>query len=115
MKDLTNFRGDIWTISQTIIQYSLSIRVGYPIYAVNKNAFVGVIEYINQGAKQALINENFDDEHIFFSLLNQLVEDFEVFIRINIQAGKLVVTTKFGYPERFIETISFRSSSSCNR
>lgn len=88
MKDITNFRGEIWAISQTLLQYSLSIRVGYPNYAVNKNAFVGVKESINQRARQALIKEDFEEEHIFFYLLNQLAEDFDLFSRIDIQAGK---------------------------
>jgi len=87
MKDITNFRGEIWSISQTLIQYSLSIRTGYPNSAVNKNAFVGVKESINQRAQQALKKEDFEDNHIFFFLLNQLAEYFDLFSRIDIQAG----------------------------
>jgi tetratricopeptide (TPR) repeat protein len=87
MKNLTDFRGDIWSISQTILQYSLAIRVGYPNYAVNKNAFVGFEEEIDQRARQLLIKEDFEDDHIFFFLLNQLAEYFDVFSRIDIQAG----------------------------
>jgi tetratricopeptide (TPR) repeat protein len=88
MKDIINFRGEIWAISQTLMQYSLSIRVGYPNYAVNKNAFIGVKESINQRAWQVLIMEDFEDDHIFFNLLSQLAENFVLFSQIDVMASK---------------------------
>jgi tetratricopeptide (TPR) repeat protein len=61
------------------------------MYAVNKNAFVGFKEFIKQDVWQLLIKAGFEDQDIFFSLLNQLAEDLDTFSRIDIQAGNWVL------------------------
>lgn len=86
MRDVTSFRWDVWTYFLTLSQNFLSIFSGYPNSAVN-NPYKSHMEGYTKILRQDLIREDFEDNHIFYILLDELYGNLEDFGRLDMYMG----------------------------